>query len=481
MQQPRPAPTGPHRTAPHRIPHALAALAALGTLALAAPPAAAETRIPASRAEISLSFAPVVKAAAPAVVNIYAKKEVAAARSPFMGDPFFQRFFNRMQRPQKRMQNSLGSGVIVSPDGLVVSNYHVVGEADEIRIVLADKREFDAELLLADERSDLAVMRIAGAEGLPALELRDSDSLEVGDLALAIGNPFGVGQTVTSGIISGLARTGGMRGLGEGYFIQTDAAINPGNSGGALVDMDGRLIGVNTSILTRSGGSNGIGFAVPANLVRQVVAQAEAGRSELARPWPGVGAQPVTGDLAEALGLDRPGGVLLREMHALSPFGAAGLRRGDVLLSIDGLPVNTPQELEFRLAALGLGARPEAVYLRDGRRRTAEIALIAAPEDPPADIRRLRAGPFADLTVGNLSPALAERAGAKLGDDGVAVLDVGPRARRLGWRPGDIVREVNGRRIEDSAGLERAAGRRDDSWEILIERDGKRGALRFRS
>ncbi|MGG7564958.1 trypsin-like peptidase domain-containing protein [Rhodovulum sp. DZ06] len=471
---------------PSRSRRAAAALAAaalaLPVLALGAAPVAAETRqVPQNRAEISLSFAPVVKKAAPAVVNIYARKSVERARSPFMGDPFFERFFQRFAPPSRRMENALGSGVIVSPDGLVVSNHHVVGGAEEIRVVLADRREYEAELVLSDEDSDLAVLRLADAADLPALELLDSDELEVGDLVLAIGNPFGVGQTVTSGIVSGLARSGGAGGRGDGYFIQTDAAINPGNSGGALVDMEGRLAGVNTSILTRSGGSNGIGFAVPANLVAQVVAQAEAGRSELARPWSGVAAQTVTGELAEAMGLERPEGVLLRGLHRLSPFAAAGLRRGDVVVAVDGRPVASPQELDFRLAARGVGAKATVDYLRGREAGSARVALFPAPEDPPADIRRIRGrSPFMDLAVGNLSPALAGRVGAPEDAEGVVVLEAGPMGRRNGWRPGDIIRKVDGRAVDSTRTLDRIADERRSRWEVEIERDGRRGALRFR-
>ena len=379
------------------------------------------------------------------------------------------------------MENSLGSGVIVSADGLVISNHHVVGGADEIRVVLADRREYDAELLLSDEQTDLAVLRLKGAEKLPALKLRDSDELEVGDLVLAIGNPFGVGQTVTSGIVSGLARTGGAGGRGDGYFIQTDAAINPGNSGGALVDMKGRLVGVNTAILTRSGGSNGIGFAVPANLVRQVVAQARAGRSELARAWSGAEAQTVTGDIAEAMGMQNPAGVLLRGLHRLSPFRAAGLKRGDVVLTIEGQRVDSPQELDFRLAALGVNRKAAVSYLRGGEAREARLELLPPPAEPAPDALRIGAsGPFRGLVVANLSPALAQRVGGGVADEGVVVLDAGPVARRNGWRAGDLIRAVNGREVRSSRDVADWAGKRQSRWEILIERDGRRGALRFR-
>ncbi|MFT4792061.1 MAG: Do/DeqQ family serine protease [Paracoccaceae bacterium] len=442
-------------------------------------PAAADSRVPGSRAEISLSFAPVVKAAAPSVVNIYARKIVERRASPFAGDPFFERFFRGVMPKTRQMENSLGSGVIVAADGLVVSNFHVVGGADEIRVVLADKTEFDAEVVLADERSDLAVLRLTGASDLPAIVLRDSDTVEVGDLVLAIGNPFGVGQTVTSGIVSALARTGGPN--GQGYFIQTDAAINPGNSGGALVDMSGALVGVNTAILTRGGGSNGIGFAVPSNLVAQVVAQARGGRAELARPWSGIEAQPVTGDLVEGLGLPRAGGVVLRDLHPLSPFAVAGLQRGDVLVAVDKDPINSAQELEFRLASRGIGGVAPVTVMRAGQMITAEIALIAAPEIPPTDRRQFTdPGPFQDLIIGNLNPALNAKIKVPVSTEGVVVLETGVRARRAGWRAGDVIVSVNGRSISSTAGLEEEVRRRSDAWDVSILRDGRSGGLRFK-
>lgn len=265
--------------------------AAAGLAACASPAPSTELRVspadparivPSSRAEIALSFAPVVREAAPAVVSIYTRKLVERRFDPFGGHPMFRQLFRGMVPPggfvQRGVVQSLGSGVIVDPSGMVVSNYHVVGGADEIAVVLQDGREFSGRVIFADQGTDLAVVRLDGAAGLPALRLRNSDTLEVGDLVLAIGNPFGVGQTVTSGIVSGLGRSSGPETGEAGVFIQTDAAINPGNSGGALVDMQGRLVGVNTAILSRTGANIGIGFAVPANLVAQVVAAARAGR-----------------------------------------------------------------------------------------------------------------------------------------------------------------------------------------------------------
>ncbi|SET69242.1 Do/DeqQ family serine protease [Oceanicella actignis] len=456
--------------------------AALAFAALAAGvwagPAAAERKAPGDRAQIQLSFAPVVRRAAPAVVNIYARKLVERRLSPFAGDPFFERLFGDLMPRGRRVENSLGSGVILRPNGLVVSNHHVVGGASEIRVVLQDGREFDAEVILDDQQSDLAVLRLAGARGLPALELRDSDALEVGDLVLAIGNPFGVGQTVTSGIVSGLARSARD---GRGYFIQTDAAINPGNSGGALVDMSGRLVGINTMILSRSGGSNGIGFAIPAELVRQAVMQAEQGRSALMRPWSGIEVQPLDETLAEALGLDRPRGLLVERAHPLSPFAKAGLRRGDVIVRVAGGQVSSPAELEFRLAARGVGATAEVVWLRDGKRRKARLRLIAAPEEPPRDPHRLGGdGPLAGLEVINLNPAAAEEMGLPSTLEGVAVVGAPPGALALGFRPGDVILAVNGRKVATTRELERIAREPARGWRIDILRDGRAGALVFR-
>jgi S1-C subfamily serine protease len=358
-----------------RAPAPFAALLAALLLALPAP--AQDRRAPDNMAEIQLSFAPVVKRAAPAVVNVYARKLVRNA-SPFAGDPFFDQFFRRFgPAPRSRVENSLGSGVIMRSNGIVVTNAHVIDRAVEIRVALADRREFDADVIFLDKPSDLAVLRLRGANGLPTIEPRHADTLEVGDLALAIGNPFGVGQTVTMGIVSGLARNAGRR--GGGYFIQTDAAINPGNSGGALVDAQGRLIGVNTQIISRSGGSVGIGFAIPTSLVETAVETALAGGTELARPWVGLRGQVVTQDLAQALGMERPAGLLVVEMHPQSPLLPAGLRPGDVIVSLDGEPVDSPEEFEFRLTTMGVGGSTLIGYLRDGRPAEAEMALIPSP------------------------------------------------------------------------------------------------------
>ncbi len=451
-------------------------------LALFGPlPALAQTAVPESQAEIALSFAPVVKQAAPAVVNIYATRVVQARRSPFADDPFFNQFFEALGPAQPRVQNSLGSGVIVGAEGIVVSNYHVVGQATEIRVVLNDRSEYAADVILGDEESDLAVLRLRDAQGLPFLPLRNSDELEVGDLVLAIGNPFGVGQTVSSGIVSGLARSAMQVGDGRGYFIQTDAAINPGNSGGALVDLQGRLVGINTAILTRGGGSNGIGFAIPANLVQSIVGQAEAGATRFARPWAGVTGQAMDAALADGLGLDRPDGVLVSDLHPQSPFAAVGLRAGDVILSLGGAETNTPQEVMFRLSALGVGAEAELVWLRDGVEQRAMMTLAPAPDDPPRDQTTVVEDvSLRGLTVARINPAVMEELNLPLQASGVAVVQAEDLAARAGFQPGDVVLAINGAVVADPADVVALAGMQARVWVVDLIRGGQSLRLRFR-
>jgi len=456
-------------------------IALVAVLALTAASAVAEPRIPASRAEIDLSFAPVVRQSAPSVVNIYARRVVAERASPFARDPFFSELFGDFGRLQPRVQNSLGSGVIVSEDGLVVSNYHVVGQATDIRVVLNDRREFDAEIVLADEDADLAILRLAGAKDLPALDFRDSDTIEVGDLVLAIGNPFGIGQTVSSGIVSGLARSGLSIGGGRGLFIQTDAAINPGNSGGALVDMSGRLVGINSAILSRSGGSNGIGFAIPANLVSRFVAQARAGSDRFQRPWSGISGQPVDAALAEGFGMDLPRGIVLTRLHPESPFLKAGLAVGDVVLELDGAPVNTPQEMLFHLSEEEIGADIPVTYLHKGRTQETRVTLASAPETPPRDpVTVAGRSILSGLSVMTINPAVAQEQGLPADATGVIVTDPGRVGGRIGLHPGDILIAINGVEIARSKDVIRAAREGGHNWVVEYMRNGQRSVLRFR-
>jgi len=284
---------------------------------------------PSSMGQVQLTFAPVVKRVAPGVVNVYSKSIVQTQVNPFFNDPLFSQLFGTPEMRQ-RVQQSLGSGVIVRGDGLIVTNNHVVEGGNEITVALSDKREFRAKVLLADPRTDLAVLKIdTHGENLPVVPFANSDAVQVGDLVLAIGDPFNVGQTVTMGIVSALARTQ-ISASDYQFFIQTDAAINPGNSGGALVTTDGKLAGINTAIYSRSGGSIGIGFAIPANLVRRVVEGVEGGlknggKASVQLAWVGASGQPVTSEIAASLGLSRPGGVLIKEVYPDGPLGKAGV------------------------------------------------------------------------------------------------------------------------------------------------------------
>jgi serine protease Do len=454
-----------------KIVAALILAAAVGVFAPNALLAQAPRALPESRAEIQLSFAPLVRRVAPAVVNVNTRRIQQASPSPLFNDPFFRRFLGD-QLPGARPLSSLGSGVIVDPSGIVVSNHHVIRGADEITVVLADRREFEARIVLADERTDLAVLRIdAKGERLPALELRDSDELEVGDLVLALGNPFGVGQTVTSGIVSALART--MVGITDlRFFIQTDAAINPGNSGGALVSMDGRLVGINSAIFSRDGGNIGIGFAIPANMVRAVVAGATSA-GKLVRPWLGAHGQTVTADLATSVGLARPLGVLVAEVATGSPAERAGVRRGDVITQVEGREVADTEALRFRIATQPVGAQIRLTLWRDGRERLVQAALIAPPETPPRDVAALRGShALSGATVANLSPALAEELGYDGPARGVIVLEVrrASPAQQIRLAVGDVIQRINDREIKTVEDLRRAATQVRMPWRLTFLR-----------
>ena len=443
--------------------------------------ARAETRVPQSQTEISLGFAPVVKRAAPAVVNIYARIVTEVQDSPFAGDPFFEDLFRGFGTPRPRVQNSLGSGVILSPDGIVVSNYHVVGQATDIRVVTTDRKEYQASVVLADKEADLAILQLEEAQGLPYLSLRDSDHVEVGELALAIGNPFGVGQTVSSGIVSGLARSGAATGNARGYFIQTDAPINPGNSGGALIDVNGAVIGINSRILSRSGGSNGIGFAIPANLVAQFVAQARAGNTVFERPWAGMAGQPVDSDLAQSLGMTLPEGIVISDLHPQSPFGKAGFEVGDVITEVDGDPVNSPSEMVFRMTVRGIGATAQVTRLRGGESAEIAVEMIAAPDDPPAEAVTLDEKTVVPgLSVARANPAVIARLGLSLSTTGVVVTDPGPYGARAGLKQGDVIAAINDGAIERPRDVRRALTDPGRWLKMDLLRRGQRVRLRFR-
>jgi len=448
--------------------------------ALLTPAGAQQRQVPASSAQLQLSYAPVVQRVAPAVVNVYAS-HVVENQNPFMADPFFRQFFGGGGMPREMVQRSLGSGVLVDASGLIVTNYHVIENASDVKIALADKREFPADVVLKDQRSDLAVLRIKGSsERFPTLEFANSDELQVGDVVLAIGDPFGVGQTVTHGIVSAVART--QVGISDyQFFIQTDAAINPGNSGGALVDMNGRLVGINSAIYSRSGGSQGIGFAIPANGVRVVVASAQGGSSAVRRAWLGAKLQEVTPEIADSLGLKRPSGALIANLVAGSPAARAGLKTGDLIVSIDGIDVEDPNGFDYRFATKPLGGAAQVGVVRQGKSFVVPVSLEPLPDTPRDEIEIKNRSPFAGVTVSNLSPALADELQLDPQTEGVAITSVadGSTAQGIGFRKGDVVVSVNGQKIAKSGDLQKATDSGGHAWRVTIVRGGQQISVMF--
>jgi Do/DeqQ family serine protease len=449
-------------------------LVALFVLLAAGPANSQERRVPASAAELKLSYAPIVQRVQPAVVNVYAAK-VVQNRNPFLDDPIFRRFFGVPGQQPEQMQRSLGSGVMVDAAGLVVTNNHVIEGADQVKVSLSDKREFEAEIVLKDSRTDLAVLHLKDAhEKFPTLDFANSDELMVGDVVLAIGNPFGVGQTVTHGIISALART--QVGITDyQFFIQTDAAINPGNSGGALVDMMGRLAGINTAIFSRSGGSQGIGFAIPANMVRVVVASAKSGGKAVKRPWLGARLQGVTPEIAETLGLKLPSGALVASVVPNSPAARGGLRSSDLIVAIDGQAVDDPNAFDYRFATRPLGTTSQIDVQRGGKNLKLTVALETAPDIGRNEISITGRSPFQGAKVSNISPAVADELHLDVDTEGVVVTDLadGGTAANVGFQKGDIIVSVNNQKILKTSDLEKATRDSARLWRITLVRGGQ--------
>jgi Do/DeqQ family serine protease len=435
---------------------------------------AQDRKVPSSPAELRLSYAPIVQRVQPAVVNVYAAK-IVQNHNPFLDDPIFRRFFGLQGGPQEQMQRSLGSGVMVDPSGLVVTNVHVIEGADQVKVSLSDKREFEAEIMLKDSRSDLAVLRLKDVhEKFPTLDFANSDELMVGDVVLAIGNPFGVGQTVTHGIISALART--QVGITDyQFFIQTDAAINPGNSGGALVDMTGRLAGINTAIYSRSGGSQGIGFAIPANMVRVVVASAKSGGKAVKRPWLGAKLQAVTPEIAESLGLRSPSGALVAGVVANSPAARAGLKSSDLITAIDGQAVEDPNAFDYRFATHPLGGTSQVDVQRGGKPVRVAVPLETAPDTGRNEIVLTSRSPFQGAKIANISPAVADELHLDADTEGVVVTELADdsTAAGVGFQKGDIIVVVNNSKIGKTSDLEKATSQSSRLWRITLVRGGQ--------
>ncbi|RUO98086.1 Do family serine endopeptidase [Hyphomicrobium sp.] len=438
---------------------------------------AQEKIVPPSREAVQYSYAPIVKKAAPAVVNVYVRSRVQTFDSPFANDPFFRQFFGRaFGRPSERVMSSLGSGVIVNREGLVVTNTHVIkgGSDAAIRVALADKREYDAKVIAQDDKADIAVLKIEGGDGnFPYLGFDDSDSLEVGDQVLAIGNPFGVGQTVTSGIVSALSRT--EVGQSENQvFIQTDAAINPGNSGGALVDMSGRLVGINTMIYSQSGGSVGIGFAIPSNLVRVYADSAASGR-KVEKPWLGAKLEAMSREIAEGLGLNRVAGAVVTRLYDKGPAATAGLQAGDVITHVDGVEVVDARAVYYRLTTKGIGQTARLSVIRNGKAAEIELPLVVAPKPGKNDAKNLSGNhPLDGARISNILPSIADE--FELDEvGGVVVTSVrdGSTAQQFGFQPGDIIVAIGGTKIATVDEAEHALSDRQRVWQISVKRGNR--------
>jgi Do/DeqQ family serine protease len=446
---------------------------------IAAPPLPEPTRtVPTSALGMKQSFAPVVKRAAPAVVNISSKRMVRQ-----QVDPFWEMF--GLGAPRNRIEGSLGSGVLVRSDGVIITNNHVVAGADEITVSLSDRREFPAKVLLADPRADLTVLKIdlPAGEKLPTLAIADITDTQVGDLVLAIGDPFGVGQSVTNGIISALNRTANPNGDAVSSYIQTDASINPGNSGGALVNMEGDLIGVNSFILSRSGNSAGIGFAIPAPVVRRVVETALGGGHSVVRPWFGARTQTVTPEMARSLGLAAPQGAVVADLWPGGSAARAGIKQGDLIVSIDGRPVLDAAGINYALGAHRPGDTVQVGLHRGEHAMTLALRAEAPPATPARDERTISGrNPLAGATVVNISPAVADEMGFDpfIGP-GVIVTKIGNGpSMSIGLRPGDIILAINDRKIASVRDLVSAVTAPMPVWQVTINRGGQNVTATFR-
>lgn len=433
-------------------------------------------------------FVSVARAATPAVVNISASREIKSrGGTPFFDDPFFRQFFGdeffrQFQMPRERREQSLGSGVIVHPDGLIITNNHVVAKADRIKILLGDKREFIGKVVGTDPKTDLAVVKIKAKE-LPTIGWGDSDRLEVGEYVLAIGNPFGLNQTVTMGIVSAVGRAN--VGIAEYEdFIQTDAAINPGNSGGALVNTRGELIGINTAIFTQSGGYMGVGFAVPSNMAKSVMDNlVKAGK--VIRGWLGVSIQDVTPGLAKQFSLPESLGALVSDVLEDSPAERSGLRQGDVIVVFDGKAIESTRVLRNHVAQTAVGKKVKVSIIRDGKPTELEAVII----EMPGQFGRSREGDtglsdegdvstaLAGIEVRDLTPELGRRLGLSRSDQGVVITRIGGgnSAMMAGLLEGDLIVEMNRQTVDSVKTYARLAKRirKQGRVLLLINRQGR--------
>lgn len=437
---------------------------------------------PISLADFKNGFASVVGPALPAVVNISSTKIVKQQFNipGFFNDPLFRRFFGDQfappsPGPRTEREYSLGSGVVVNPDGYILTNSHVVSGASDVEVFTQDRKKFKAKVIGADPRTDVAVLKI-DASNLPTLTLGDSSKLKVGDIVFAIGDPFGIGETATSGIVSATGR--GLGGAIERYedFIQTDAAINPGNSGGALIELHGNLIGINTAIISGGGGGNqGVGFAIPINMARNVMDQiVEHGK--VIRGYLGVTIQAVDPDMAKAFGLTRGGGALVGDVSANSPAAKSGIERGDVILELNGQSVNGPDDLSVRVSEMAPGTVAHLKVFRNGRTRDMDVTLGEYLEKGQAPQRSEGAGTaLKGVQVQNLTRDLAQQLGLPASSTGVVITEVDPSsaAAAAGIQRGDVIQEVNRKPVRNVDQYQQAlSGTGNQPVLLLVSREG---------
>lgn len=438
--------------------------------------------VPETIQDIEFSFSPVVKMFAPTVVNIFATAEklTETPMDKFMDDPFYQQYMDRLHGPEENKSlNSMGSGIIINEDGYILTNYHVIEGGDKIKVVLSDRREFDAKVVVAEERTDLVMLKIdVNGEKLSYAKLDADDNLQVGDVVLAIGNPFGVGQSVSMGIISAVGRS--QSGISDfRSFIQTDASINPGNSGGALVTTDGRLIGMNTAIYSKSGENIGIGFAIPSSMLIPFVTSAVQGH-RVERPWMGIRIRGVDWDMAKKYGFERPYGVLIKDIYKGGAADQAGLQVGDVLTQFNGDIIDDDAELDYRISRQTINTKAHFTVLRNGKEIELDVEMIPPPHGTDDNSYEIKgSNPLTGAVVAELSPSLSLDLGLDTFKKGILILDIHPKsiAEEMKFQIGDVLHSIDGQDVEQLDTFFKVMDKEQSNWKIQFLRGEEKMTL----